>query len=136
MARWTIRRGDGGVDVIHDEASLLDALDRIVAGGACSNFDLVAPSGDELTVVVLDEVAAASFTRADRQPPYLSALSHSPPAIDPEDLDDEGCVPFDLDGSYSPVPPEECITTAEMRRLCADFFRTGDLPVGWRWREH
>jgi len=89
--------------------------------------DLIAPSGDCLTIGIGRPLACVMYTRASGRPPYLIALG---------DMDgQEGFVEFDVEGTPTQFPTYQCISYDEMVNVAVYFFYNESLSQNVRWDE-
>jgi hypothetical protein len=89
--------------------------------------DLIAPSGDCLTIGIGGPLACVMHTQASGRPPYLIAIR------DMENQED--FVEFDAGGTPTPIPVYQCLPYDEMVNVAVSFFYNKSLPQNVQWEE-
>lgn len=89
--------------------------------------DLIAPSGDCLTIGIGRPLACVMHTQASGRPPYLIAIGNTEAQ--------EGFVEFDAGGTPTQFPAYQCIPYDEMVNVAVYFFNNESLPQNVRWDE-
>ena len=107
-----------------------EELRRVLAslqGSEPQFVDLIAPSGDCLTIGIGGPLAYVMYTQASGRPPYLIVI---------RDMDDqEDFIEFDAGGTPTPIPAYQCLPYDEMVNVAIYFFNNESLPQNVRWEE-
>lgn len=132
---WTIRREVSRRP--HRSQSRLTRVDELRAWLAQlrsekdSNFYLTNnETGDELTVLMHDPVAAISFMRGSDRLPYSASKDPSFEA-----KSDADCHAFSVGETPTPVPNDRCVSLELMEKIVEHIFVHGSLPDWIAWRQ-
>jgi len=112
--------------IIQTEEELRNVLGAL-QGSEPQFVDLIAPSGDWLTIGIGGSLACVMHTQASGRPPYLIAIR------DMEDQED--FVEFDAGGTPTPIPAYQCLPYDEMVNIAIYFFNNGNIPQNVEWEE-
>lgn len=114
--------------IMTDAENLIQLLDER-RNSVPFNADLVAGNGFELMIEIAGDLACAQYSRSDREPPYLMAVSPHPPTVR------AGYVEFLAGGTPTPVAARYIISFDELKQVASHFINTGERSEAVSWQE-
>jgi len=142
--QWKLLDWDRTLAAVDTWDQLKEALLSAPQRAATPNtiVDLVSPQGDTLSIGIAgpldrdnpgmtEPLACLNFTRASRNPPYLTVVGN--PALTYEN---GGVVVFRYEeGTWTEILRRNCVSIEVMLEIVKHFFLTGSLPNWIPWEE-